>query len=210
MSEARKKTGCENCMVAFMDENGVGFITPVPMKDLEELSYTYTYAEASNNADNVQNIYIKKPTGADISLTFSDVLSKLVARILGRKYSKGGTRTNVADKAVRVAILFKETYQDGSYKNKVFYNVKLSMDENSAKSEGSENIEFTPAVLTGKALPYFNEKEGIKGDIDYTIDSRAEDVDPEVLENFFKEVQFYKEPETEKAKTSTKTNSSNQ
>lgn len=60
MSESRKKTGCESCMVAFMNENGVGFVAPVPIKDLEELSYTYTYAEASNNADNVQNIYIKK------------------------------------------------------------------------------------------------------------------------------------------------------
>lgn len=205
MSEVRKKTGCENCMVAFMNENGVGFITPVPMKDLEELSYTYTYAEASNNADNVQNIYIKKPTGADISLTFSDILSDLIAKMLGKKYSKGGTRTNITDKPVKVAILFKETYQDGSYKNKVFYNVKFSMDENSAKSEGSENIEFTPVVITGKALPYFDEEKGIKGDIDYTIDSRAEDVDSEVLKNFFKEVQFYKEPESPKSRTSTST-----
>lgn len=195
MSEARKKTGCESCMVAFRDEDGINFVAPVPMKDLEELSYTYTYAEASNNADNVQNIYIKKPTGADISLTFSDVASDLIAKILGKKYSKGGTRTNVADKPEQVAILFKETYQDGSYKNKVFYNVKLSMDENSAKSEGSENIEFTPAVLTGKALPYFNEAKKVKGDIDYTMDSAASDVDTTALENFFKAVPFYTEPE---------------
>lgn len=123
--------------------------------------------------------------------------------MLGKKYSKGGTRTNITDKPVKVAILFKETYQDGSYKNKVFYNVKFSMDENSAKSEGSENIEFTPVVLTGKALPYFDEEKGVKGDIDFTIDSRAEDVDSEVLENFFKKVQFYKEPESPKSRTST-------
>ncbi len=195
MSEARKKTGCESCMIAFRDEGGINFAAPVPMKDLEELSYTYTYAEASNNADNVQNIYIKKPTGADISLTFSDVLSELVAKILGKAYNKGGIRTNVSDKAPEVAILFKETYSDGSYKNKVFYNVKLAMDENSAKSEGSENIEFTPAVLTGKALPYFNEDKKIKGDIDFTMDSAAPGVDTTALENFFKAVPFYKEPE---------------
>lgn len=193
MSKSRKKTGCESCMIAFRDEDGINFAAPVPMKDLEELSYTYTYAEASNNADNVQNIYIKKPTGADISLTFSDVLSELVAKILGKAYNKGGIRTNVSDKAPEVAILFKETYQDGSYKNKVFYNVKLAMDENSAKSEGSENIEFTPAVLTGKALPYFNEDKKIKGDIDFTMDSAAPGVDKTVLENFFKAVPFYTE-----------------
>lgn len=195
MSEARKKTGCESCMVAFRDEDGINFAAPVPMKDLEELSYTYTYAEASNNADNVQNIYIKKPTGAEISLTFSDVLSELIAKILGKAYNKGGTRTNVADKPEQVAILFKETYSDGSYKNKVFYNVKLAMDENSAKSEGSENIEFTPAVLTGKALPYFNEGKKIKGDIDYTMDSADPAVDTTALENFFKAVPFYTAPE---------------
>lgn len=195
MSEARKKTGCESCMIAFRDEDGINFAAPVPMKDLEELSYTYTYAEAGNDADNIQNIYIKKPTGADISLTFSDVLSELVAKILGKAYNKGGMRTNVSDKAPKVAILFKETYSDGSYKNKVFYNVKLAMDENSAKSEGSENIEFTPAILTGKALPYFNEGKKIKGDIDFTMDSAAPGVDTTALENFFKAVPFYKEPE---------------
>ena len=69
------------------------------------------------------------------------------------------------------------------------------MDENSAKSEGSENIEFTPAVLTGKALPYFNEDKKIKGDIDFTMDSAAPGVDTTALENFFKAVPFYKEPE---------------
>lgn len=187
MAEARKKEGCCNCMVAFLNEDGVTFLGPEALTDLEELSYTYTYAEGENYADNKRNIYRKKPTGADLSLTFSDIKSKMVAKLLGKKYLKGGYTTNTNEKAPAVALLFQENYSDGSYINTVFYNCKFARDENSAKSS-TENIEFSGITLTGKASPFKNDRAD--GDIDFKLDSAEEGVDSEKLENFFKKVQY--------------------
>lgn len=187
MAEARKKEGCCNCMVAFLNEGEVTFLAPEELTDLEELSYNYTYAEASNYADNKRNIYRKKPTGADLSLTFSDIKSKMVAKLLGKKYLKGGYTTNTDEKAPAVALLFQENYSDGSYINTVFYNSKFARDENGAKTSG-ENIEFSGITLTGKASPFKNEY--VNGDIDFRLDSAAEDIDTEKLKNFFKAVQY--------------------
>ena len=65
---SRKKTGCRNCMTARqITKNGViTFETPEKIEDLEEVKYTYNYAEASNYADNKQNIYKKKKTSVDL------------------------------------------------------------------------------------------------------------------------------------------------
>lgn len=187
MPEVRKKEGCCNCMVAFLNEGVVTFLTPEELSELEELSYTYTYAEGENYADNKRNIYRKKPTGADITLTFSDIKSKMVAKLLGKKYSKGGYTTNTNEKAPAVALLFQENYSDDSYINTVFYNTKFARDENSAKTS-TENIEFSGITLTGKASPFKNEY--VNGDIDFRLDSAAEDIDKEKLKNFFKAVQY--------------------
>lgn len=192
MSEARKKTGCCSCMIAnqVIKEGKLTFEKPEKIKDLEELSYQYTYAEGSNYADNIQNIYMKKPTGADVSLTFSDLPIEIEAKIMGKRYSRGGTSTNVNNKAKPVAILFRETFSDGSFQNKVFYNVKLSKDENSGKTEG-ENIDFTAVSLKGKAIPFTNDK--VEGEIDFIMDSGDPKVDIEKLNKFFEEVQYFEE-----------------
>ncbi|MDQ0149124.1 major tail protein [Eubacterium multiforme] len=190
MPEARKKMGCKNCMIAFRNEdesNGITFIAPEKLKDLEELQYNYTYAEGVNYADNIQNIYLKKPTGAEIQLTFSNISSKMLAKIMGKKYNKGGYSTNANEKAVPVAILFQETYSDGSFINTVFYNVKLARDESTAKSSG-ENFDFTPIVLKGKAIP-FNNKKAID-EISFVMDSAETDVDKTKLYKFFTEVVY--------------------
>lgn len=194
----RKRTGCQNCMIAeqIKGENGeITFKTPEPIVDLEEFSYNYTYAEGSNYADNRQNIYKKKPTGVDTTLTFSDLLLAMEAKLMGKKYNKGGASTNINDKANPVALLFQETFDDGSYINNVFYNVKLSRDESSGKTEG-ENIEFTPATLTGRGLPLTNPSGKGDGDIDYKMDSADTTVDKTKLDNFFKVVQFNEVEET--------------
>lgn len=187
MSEARKKEGCRSCKVAFRKKGELVFLAPENIDFLEELSYSYKYAEASNFADNIQNIYRKKPTGAEITLTFSDIKSKMLAKILGKKYVKGGYTTNTEEKPEPVAILFQETYNDGSYINTVFYNVKFARDENSAKTS-SDNIEFTPITFKGMAIPFTNEHT--EGDIDFRMDSAGDEIDKAKLDAFFKAVQY--------------------
>lgn len=190
----RKRTGCRNCMVAeqINTEGVITFGTPEAIKDLEEFSYNYTYAEGSNYADNRQNIYKKKPTGVNTSLTFSDLLLAMEAKLMGKKYSKGGASTNINDQAKPVALLFQETFDDGSYINNVIYNVKLSRDENSGKTEG-ENIEFTPTTLVGRGLPLTNPGGKGDGDIDFKMDSADSTIDKTKLDGFFTSVQFYEE-----------------
>ena len=172
----RVKEGCKKCMFAPMNEGGTDFETPEKLEGLVELQYQYTYAEGKADADNETKIYKKKPTGADFTLTFLNVPTKTVAKILGKKYSKGGMETGTGD---------------NSYVNNVFYNVKLSRDENSAKSSSSDNIDFTNITLTGKALPFTNEH--VEGAIDFRIDSAESDVDQNKLQKFFEKVRYLSE-----------------
>ena len=99
--------------------------------------------------------------------------------------------TGTGDNPIPVALLFQETYSDNSYVNTVFYNVKLSRDENSAKSSSSDNIEFTNITLTGKAIPFTNEH--VEGAIDFRIDSAESDVDQNKLQKFFEKVRYLSE-----------------
>lgn len=191
----REKEGCRKCKIAFPNTDGSDFETPEKLEGLAELSYTYTYAEGSGYGDNELKIYKKKPTGVDITLTFLDIPTKLLARILGKKYSKGGMVTGTKDNPIPVAIMFEETYSDDSFIDTVFYNVKLSKDENTAKTT-ADGIEFTPITLTGKALPYTNSK--VEGGIDFRMDSADPEVDKTKLNSFFDKVQFFEEDSAEK------------
>ena len=202
---SRKKTGCKNCMTARqVTKNGViTFETPEKIEDLEEVKYTYNYAEASNYADNKQNIYKKKKTSVDLDLTFSSIVLKTRAQLQGKDYAKGGAATGTDDQSLPVAVLFQENYDDGSYENVVFYNVKLYEKDGDQKSEG-ENIEFTSQGFTGRGLSFTNDK--ITNKFEYRMDSADPEVDKEKLNNFFKAVQYYEAEEPKKQTTLEKEN----
>ena len=193
---SRKKTGCRNCMTAKkVIKNGVTtFETPEKIEDLEEVKYTYNYAEASNYADNKQNIYKKKKTSVDLDLTFSSIALKTRAQLQGKDYANGGAATGTDDRSKPVAVLFQETYDDGSYENVVFYNVKLYEKDGDQKSEG-ENIEFTSQGFTGRGLSFSNDK--ITNKFEYRMDSADPSVDRTKLENFFKSVQYFEAAQEE-------------
>ena len=187
---SRKKTGCRNCMTAkIVNKDGkLSFETPEKIEDLEEIKYTYTYAEASNYADNKQNIYKKKKTGVDVDLTFSSIPLKTRAQLQGKDYANGGAATGTDDQSLPVAVLLQETYDDGSYENVIFYNVKLYEKDGDQKSEG-ENIEFTAQGFTGRGLAFSNDK--IVNKFEFRMDSADNTVDKNKLDNFFKQVQYY-------------------
>ena len=172
-----------------INKDGVAtFDTPEAIEDLEEVKYTYTYAEASNYADNKQNIYKKKKTGVDLDLTFSSIALKTRARLQEKEYANGGAATGTDDISQPVAVLFQETYDDGSYENVVFYNVKLYEKDGDQKSEG-ENIEFNSQGFTGKGLSFSN--DNIENKFEFRMDSADPTVDKEKLDNFFKQVQYF-------------------
>lgn len=189
---SRKLTGCCNCKVAqqINVDGEITFGKPESIEDLEAINYAYNYAEGSNYADNKQNIYKKKKVSVNVDLDFSAIPLKMKSKLQGKKYSKGGAASNPNDQSAAVAILFQKNYDDGSYENVVFYNVKLYEKDSQNTSEG-ENIDYTSQGLTGVGLSFTN--ENIKGDFEYIMDSADPNVDKNKLESFFDEVKYYEE-----------------
>lgn len=186
---SKKATGI--CKLHFakytIAENGaVTYETPKPIPDVEEVGVTEQYAEGTNYADNKQNIYKTKVTGADITATLSSLDPEIEGELTGRAYDGGEIETTTADLPNGVAFLYQKNYDDGSYENIVYYNTKLRREDYGGTTEG-ENIEFTGVSLVGKALPLPN------GKLKYAIHSDKVGDDParkKKLDNFFKAVQF--------------------
>lgn len=161
---------------------------PIRIPDLEELTVNDKYAEGSNYADNIQNIYASKVTGADISAILSALAGQIESDLSGKSYDSGEIETTTNDIQKGVAILYQKNYNDNSYENKIYYNCLLRREDYSGKSTG-ENIDFTAANLTGKAIPLPN------GKVSYTVLSDELGIDTgrekkKKLDNFFKTVQF--------------------
>lgn len=199
---SKKATGILNAYYAVYDPAKKAYKTPKPIKDLETLSITETYAEGSNYADNLRNIYIKELVGADLSLTFSSISREIEAEITGQGFDKGEVAYSTNANAPQVALLFEKTYSDGSTDRIVYYNCKLSKDNENGETK-TDSFNFVEDTLSGQAIPMsgtVNSKETagtpvpLDGILKYVIasdgftDSEAEH--KKRYENFFKRVQF--------------------
>lgn len=185
---SRKKTGCCNVHVALINKDKT-FGKPQAVLDAESINYTRVYAEASNYADNKQNIYKKKLTSIDIDMDFSEIIAKTRALVQGKKYASGSILSGTNDISNDVAVLFEETYDDGTSERVVFYSAKLYEKDGSNTTEG-ESIEFTSQGFSGRALPFKNDKIDA---IEYRIDSGDPTYDVNKFNKFFEEVQFFEE-----------------
>ena len=169
------------------------YSAPVRILDLEEIKVTDKYADGSNYADNLMNIYTSKVTGADISANLSSLDLKIEADITGKSYANGEIETTASDIQKGVALLYQLNFSDGSYENKIYYNCRLRREDYSGKTT-ADKIDFNGATLTGMALPLPN------GKLSYTIasDSLGTDIGgllKKKLDNFFKTVQFKDVPD---------------
>lgn len=186
---SKKATGICNLHYAkytITEDGKITYSAPKKIQDAEEITITEQFAEGSNYADNKQNIYKTKITGADINILLSSIDPEVEAELTGKSYNEGEIETTIDDKSAGVALLYQKTYDDGSYENIVYYNNKLRREDYSGKTEG-ENIDFTGVTILGKALPLPNKK------LKYAIhsDKIGEDAGKKKkLDNFFKTVQF--------------------
>lgn len=149
---SKKATGILNAHFAIYDPKTKVYGTPKAIKDLETLSITETYAEGSNYADNLRNIYIKELVGADLSLTFSSISREIEAEITGQKYLKGEVAYSTNANAPQVALLFEKTYSDGTTDRIVYYNCKLSKDNENGETK-TDSFNFVEDTLSGQAIP---------------------------------------------------------
>lgn len=199
---SKKATGILNAHYAIYDPINKVYKTPKAIKDLETLSITETYAEGSNYADNLRNIYIKELVGADLSLTFSSISRAIEAELTGQKFEKGEVAYSTNVTAPQVALLFEKTYSDGSTDRIVYYNCKLSKDNENGETK-TDSFNFVEDTLSGQAIPMsetVKSKETTGKDVDlngilkYVIASdgfTSNDAEyKKRYENFFNRVQF--------------------
>ena len=149
---SKKATGILNAHFAIYDPKTKVYGTPKAIKDLETLSITETYAEGSNYADNLRNIYIKELVGADLSLTFSSISRAIEAELTGQGFEKGEVAYSTNANAPQVALLFEKTYSDGSTDRIVYYNCKLSKDNENGETK-TDSFNFVEDTLSGQAIP---------------------------------------------------------
>ena len=201
---SKKATGILNAHYAVYDPAKKVYGTPKAIKDLESLSITETYAEGSNYADNLRNIYLKELVGADLSLTFSNISREIEAEITGQKYLKGEVAYSTNANAPRIALLFEKTYSDGSTDRIVYYNCKLSKDNENGETK-TDSFNFVEDTLSGQAIPMSETVKSkatdgkdvpLDGILKYVIASdgfTSEPTDAEYkkrYDNFFSRVQF--------------------
>ena len=200
---SKKATGILNAHYAIYNQKTNVYGTPTAIKDLESLSITETYAEGSNYADNLRNIYIKELVGADLSLTFSSISRAIEAELTGQVFDKCEVAYSTNVTAPQVALLFEKTYSDGSTDRIVYYNCKLSKDNENGETK-TDSFNFVEDTLSGQAIPMSGtvktkENAGtdvtLDGVLKYVMDSAGATATTNTegkkrFDNFFKRVQF--------------------
>ena len=199
---SKKATGILNAHYAIYDPKTKVYGKPTAIKDLETLSITETYAEGSNYADNLRNIYIKELVGADLSLTFSSISRAIEADLTGQGFEKGEVAYSTNANAPQVALLFEKTYSDGSTDRIVYYNCKLSKDNENGETK-TDSFNFVEDTLSGQAIPMSGtvstkETAGtpvpLDGILKYVVASdgfqTSDTAQKKRYEDFFKKVQF--------------------
>lgn len=199
---SKKATGILNAHYAVYDPAKQAYKAPKAIKDLESISITETYSEGSNFADNLKNIYLRELSGADLSLTFSSISREIEAEITGQGFEKGEVAYSTNASAPQVALLFEKTYSDGSTDRIVYYNCKLSKDNENGETK-TDSFNFVEDTLSGQAIPMsgtVKSKETAGKDVDlngilkYVIASdgfTSNDTEyKKRYDNFFTRVQF--------------------
>lgn len=198
----KKGIGISNAHYAVFDVANNYFGTPKPISGLEQLTITETYAEGSNYADNLRNIYIKELVGADLSLAFSNITRAIEAELTGQVHANGELEYKTTAVAPQVAILFEKSYSDGSKDRIVYYNCKLAKDNENGETK-TDSFNFVGDTLSGQAIPMTGSIKtkangadvDLTGVLKYVIDSTTIPASPDTngikdkFDNFFKKVQ---------------------
>lgn len=165
---SKKAMGIRNAHYAVYNEALGTFGQPKRIPDLETLAVSETYAEGSNYADNLRNIYIKEMVGAEISMEFSNLSREIEADLTGQAYLNGEIEYKADATAKTVALLFEKTYSDGSVDKIVYYNCKLTKDSENGETK-TDAFNFTGDSISGQAIPLTNAT--VKGVLKYVISS---------------------------------------
>lgn len=192
---SKKAIGIKNAHYAIYNADLGTFGAPKPIKDLETLAISETFAEGSNYADNLRNIYIKEMVGADISMEFSNLSREIEGELTGQAYGGGELEYRTDATAPTVALLFEKNYSDGSTDRIIYYHCKLTKDSENGETK-TDSFNFTGDSLSGQAIPMADGVlKYVIADKSLPADTPGNDASDEYKANtryinFFKEVMF--------------------
>ncbi|MGG5344048.1 major tail protein, partial [Enterococcus sp. AZ020] len=143
---------------------------------------TLNYETSPDYGDGVVQDQFTAFGGAEIALTTNGYLNKVLAELTGGRMVGGGVLRSADDITPDGAFAYRRKKSNGAYRYTIFYKGQflLSSDE-STTLEGS-TVSYTHPEWTGN----FVDVPGVG--YMWSVDSDDENVDPEVIKNWFTKV----------------------
>ncbi|GGD05127.1 hypothetical protein GCM10011573_38300 [Enterococcus wangshanyuanii] len=168
-----------------LEDETAGFPTykaPVTIGTAVSINPTLNYETSPDYGDGVVQDQFTAFGGAEIALTTNGYLNKVLAELTGGRMVGGGVLRSADDITPDGAFAYRRKKSNGAYRYTIFYKGQflLSSDE-STTLEGS-TVSYTHPEWTGN----FVDVPGVG--YMWSVDSDDENVDPEVIKNWFTKV----------------------
>lgn len=170
------------------DETNDGFPTygpPTTIGTAVSINPTFNYETTQDYGDGVVQDQFTAFGGAEVSLTVNGYANKVLAAITGSKMVGGGVLRSGDDVAPDGAFAYRRKKSNGAYRYSILYKGQFALGADESSTQEGTSISFTHPEWTGT----FVDIPGVG--YMWSVDSDDENVDPEVIKNWFTEV---KEP----------------
>lgn len=166
--------------------DGAGVLSygvPFAVAPAVSASITPETSDDSFYADDIALISNQTTSSITVELETADIKDEVVSRLLGVEVDQSGVVIdNINNVAPQVALGFRSLKSNGSYKYVVLYKgaFGIGSDEYATKEDSPT---FQTTSISGTFLPTIH-----NGNWRASVNSDSEAVEPEVIENWFKEV----------------------
>ena len=194
MSKSKVKACLGLSNIHFAPFNGATFETPVKILHAKKIENKFKYENIQEWADNIAVINEYLYGGGEGSLTTLGLNKEERILLFGNKGVKGGVVVSDTDEAPIGAFLFERRLSGGHRRLYVVYACKCSPTDVSGETieEGKGNYENNDIEYSISSC----EHEGVNL-VYFYIDTNDPTVDQEQITNWYKNVQFPKELESE-------------
>lgn len=167
-----------------------GYDTPYKIAKAMEATVTPNVSNTVLYADDSAAESASAEGETEIELGIDALANGIYAKLLGKQIVNGGVIDTTADIAPNGALMFRSLKSNGKYRYIVFYKGNFQLPEESYKTKG-ESIEYNTPTIKGVFVHSDSvvdaKGNGIKR---YFVDEDDEDADPEVIAQWFTEVQL--------------------
>ncbi|MDT2832249.1 phage tail protein [Vagococcus carniphilus] len=170
------------------DDTAEGFPTygtPITIGTAVSINPTFNYETVQDFGDSVVQDQFTAFGGAEVSLVTNGYMNKVLAAITGSKMVGGGVLRSGEDISPDGAFAYRRKKSNGAYRYTILYKGQFALGSDESATQEGTSVTFTHPEWTGT----FVDIPGVG--YMWSVDSDDEDVDPEVVKNWFTEV---KEP----------------